>query len=97
MSEKLNPQNKFMFTIMSKSHSPSPNLFGKDFADPGDILPKTKTVRVVNMNIFYRMDFKACDPKVSCGGKLKFSGGREIEQVVSRTEIGFLREFPKTK
>ena len=28
-----------------------------------DFLPKTKMVRMVHMNIFYRMDLEFCDPK----------------------------------
>ena len=42
---------------------PQKYVFGKDFPYPVEIWPKTKMVRVVHMNIFYRRDLQGCDSK----------------------------------
>ena len=39
-----------------------------------DFLPKTKMVRVVHMNIFYRMDLQFCDPKSELWRKTEILG-----------------------
>ena len=38
-------------------------MFGNALPYHDDFLPKTKMVRVVHMNIFYRMDLEKCDLK----------------------------------
>ena len=38
-------------------------FFGNVFPYHGRFLLKTKMVRMVNMNIFYRMDLENCDSK----------------------------------
>ena len=48
---------------------PQNSFFGKDFPYPGEIWPKTKMVRVVHMNIFYRTDLEFYDPKSEFGTK----------------------------
>ena len=42
---------------------PQNSFFGNVLPYQGDFLLKTKMVRVVHMNIFYRMDLEFCDPK----------------------------------
>ena len=39
------------------------DFFGKDFPYQKEIWPKNKMVRMVNMNIFYRMDLQISDSK----------------------------------
>ena len=42
---------------------PQKYVFGNVLQYHDDVLLKTKMVRVVHMNIFYRMDFKIYEPK----------------------------------
>ena len=61
-----------VYDNLKKSLFPNNMIFLKDFADPGENIPKIKMVRMVHMNIFYRMDFKNYDPRGRCSSKTYF-------------------------
>ena len=44
-----------------------------------DVLPKTKMVRTVHMNIFYKVDLQNTDPKIEFLMKTENSGFQKIE------------------
>ena len=50
---------------------PNFEFFGNVLPYQDDFLPKTKMVRVVHMNIFYRMDLHFCDSNSDFLRKLK--------------------------
>ena len=49
--------------MISKSDFPNFRFFGNVLRYQVTLLPKTKMVRVVHMNIFYRIDLEICDWK----------------------------------
>ena len=56
-------------------------------------LPKTKMVRVVHMNIFYRMDLEICDSKSEFWTKTENVGFQKIENFSFGVQNGLLRLF----
>ena len=68
-----------MFTVISKSHVPQNSVFGNVLPYQDDFLPKTKMVRVVHMNIFYRMDLEIYDLKSEFWTKTENLDFRKIE------------------
>ena len=60
-------------------------------------IPKNKMVRMVHMNIFYRMDLEICDSKSEFLTKTEDLGFRKIENFSFGVQNWFLRVFPKTK
>ena len=58
---------------------PQNSFFGNVLPYHDDFLPKTKMVRVVHMNIFYRMDLEICDSKSEFWTKTEKN--REVEKL----------------
>ena len=54
-------------------------FFGNVLPYQDDLLPKTKMVRMVHMNIFYRMDLEICDIKSEFWTNTEQN--REVEQI----------------
>ena len=55
-----------------------------------DVLLKTKMVRMVHVNIFYRMDLQICDSKNEFWTKTEPKyGGRKNEKIVWGPKWGF--------
>ena len=52
---------------------------------------KPKMVRMVHMNIFYRIDLKICDSKSEFLTKTEFLGLQKIENSVLGPKMDFLR------
>ena len=72
--------NEFVFAMISKSWFPSKQN-GNVFPYPGEICPKTKMVRMVLMNIFYRMDLEICDSKSEFWANTEHLGFQKNENV----------------
>ena len=58
---------------------------------------KPQMVRMVHMNIFYRMDLKICGPKNEFLTKTKKIGLKKIENSVLGPKMDFLRSIPRPK
>ena len=58
---------------------------------------KPKMVRMVHMNIFYRIDLKICGPKSEFLTKTKNLGLQKIENSVLGPKMDFLRSIPRPK
>ena len=56
---------------------PQNSVFGNVFPYQDDVLLKTKMVRVVHMNILYRMDLEICDPTIEFWTKTENLEGSE--------------------
>ena len=66
-------------------------FFGNVLPCHDDFLPKTKMVRVVHMNIFYRMDLEICDIKNEFWTKTENLGFRKQHKKYNlRSNIEFL-------
>ena len=69
---------------------PNFRFFGNVLRYQVTFLPKTKMVRVVHMNIFYRMDLEICDSKNEIWTKTEKN--REVENMkmsVAGSKIDF--------
>ena len=64
-------------------------VFGNAFLHHDDFFPKTKMVRMVHMNIFYRMDLQICDSKSEFLTKTDNLGFLKIKKTVLGSEIDF--------
>ena len=60
-------------------------------------LLKTKMVRMVHMNIFYKMDLQICDSKSECLRKTENWGVRKHENISFGTQHLLLRLFSRPK
>ena len=60
---------------------PQNYVFGNVLPYQNDFLPQTKMVRMVHMNIFYRMDLEICDSKSEFGTKTENLGLQKNEYV----------------
>ena len=72
---------------------PKNSLFGNVFRYPSEFGPKTKMVRVVHVNIFYRMDLEVRDSKSESLMKAEISGFRKIGKFSFGVQNGLLRLF----
>ena len=74
----------FCFCLFSKRI-----CFGKEFPYRDDCLPKTKMVRMVHMNIFYRMDLEIRDQKSEFWTKTENWGFQKMKNSVLGSKIDF--------
>ena len=61
---------------------PNFRFFGNVFPYQDDFLLKTKMVRMVHMNTFYRMDLEVYDLKSELWTKTEKKEGRQIKKLV---------------
>ena len=76
---------------------PNFGFFGNVLRYQVTFLPKTKMVRVVHMNIFYRMDLEIYDLKSEFVTKTENLDFQKIENFSFEVQNGLLRLIPRPK